>query len=279
MVLTPKAKAFTFAASLLLVSTVMVGTSIASTGSALRPFAAGEGYADERSLTRGHHVALGIVVREIIAGESNPVAGATVVVGKPGNQDPIASKQTDAEGVAIFELRPGAYEVNVTHGEKSATEKVPLRQSQRVAIVFDESGEAHWDAKDHKSMERRGETAPLTVRVMQNTSEGPVPVEGAILKIYSVKEDGSRELVDEGETSRRGYLNFQLHHGKYVLHFTAGDVSAEKEAVLSGPTAIGILIDGDDVQWRVGKMQEDRGEPGKGPPSGRPSPSRPPHGG
>lgn len=276
MVLTPKAKAFTFAASLLLVSTVMVGTSIASTGSALRPFAAGEGYADERSLTRGHHLALGIVVREIIGGESTPVAGATVVVSKPGNQEPIASKQTDAEGVAIFELRPGAYEVNVTHGAKNATEKVPLGHSQRVAIVFDESGEAHWDAKDHKSMERRGETAPLTVRIMENTSDGPVPVEGAIIKIYSVKDDGSRELVEEGETGRRGYLNFQLHHGKYVLNVTAGSVSAEKEGMLSGPTAIGVLIDGDDVEWRVGKMHEERGEPKKGPQNGRPSSSRPP---
>src|SRR5688572_31507526 len=69
MVMTPKAKAFTFAAALLLVSSIMVGTSIATTGSALRPFAAGEGYAEERSLTRGHHFALGIVVQEIVAGE------------------------------------------------------------------------------------------------------------------------------------------------------------------------------------------------------------------
>ena len=278
MVLTPKAKAFTFAASLLLVSTVMVGTSIATTGSVLRPFAAGEGYADERSLTRGHHLALGIVVREIAAGQLQPVVGATVVVGKPGNQDPIASKETDAEGIAIFELRPGAYEINVTHGAKNTTEKVAFGHSQRVTITFDEAGEAEWQEKDHKSMERRGESAPLAVRVMQNTSEGPVPVDGAVLRVYSVKDDGSRELVAEGETGPRGYENFQLHHGDYVLNVTVGNVSAEKQGTLSGPTAVGVLIDGDDVEWRVGKMHEGPGDSKKGQGS-RPTQTRPPRGG
>lgn len=279
MPLTPKAKAFTFAASLVLVSSIMVGTSIATTGSALRPFAAGEGYADERSLTRGHHVALGVVVREIVAGELQPVVGASVVVGKPGHQDPLASKQTDGEGVAIFELRPGAYQVNVTHGTKNTTEKVPLGHSQRVTIVFDEAGAAEWAEKDHKSMERRGESAPLAVRVMENGTEGPVPVDGAVIRVYSIKDDGSRELVADGETSARGYRNVQLHHGTYVLHVAAGNVSAETEVIVSGPTAIGLLIDGEDVDWRVGKMHEGSSDARKGQAGGKPSSSRPPRGG
>jgi hypothetical protein len=277
MALTPKAKAFTFAASLLLVSSIMVGTSIATTGSVLRPFAAGEGYAEERSLTRGHHVALGVVVREIVDGEPQPVAGAAVSVARPG-QDVIANKTTDSEGVAVFELRPGAYDVLVTYGDLNATQKVAVGQSMRVAVVFDGSGESRWAEKDHKQMERRGETAPLAVRVMRNETDGPVPVEGAIVKVYSLGDDGARELVEEATTGARGFVNFELHRGRYVVNITAGDVSAEKETQVRGASAIGMLIDGDEVQWRTGRMPEGQ-DHGKGPPSDRPSPSRPPHGG
>lgn len=281
MALSPKAKAFTFAASLLLVSTVMVGTSIATTGSVLRPFAAGEAYAEERPLTRGHHAAMSVVVSQAVGEQLQPLAGANVTVARPG-QEPVASKQTDAQGTAIFELRPGAYEVLVTSGELNTTRKVVLQHSARVAIVFGEEGSASWTSKDHRSMERRGDSASLAVRVMRNETNRSVPVEGASIKVYALKDDGSRELVQEGATDARGYISFQLHKGAYVLNVTAGSVTAEREGVLRNQAIVGVLIDGDEVQWRGGQMQD--GKPGqdhgpRGPPSSRAPHPRPTPGG
>src|SRR5688572_28473691 len=186
MALTSKTKAFTFAAGLLLVSSIMVGTAIASTGTSLSPFARGADFAKERSLTRGQFVALGVNVGQMVDGELQPLAGATVTLSRPDHNDSIESKQTDAKGVAIFEIKPGAYEINVTSGDLVPSDKGGVGHSMRVGVYFDEDGQAHWKEAAHKELERRGDQSGVMVRISRNESGRPVPVPNATVSIYSV---------------------------------------------------------------------------------------------
>jgi hypothetical protein len=261
MPMSPKAQAFAFAASLVLVSTAMVGTSIATTGSVLKPFADGEDYAEERPLTRGHLVALSVVVREVDDEELEPVEGALVSVVRPGAADhPVATKATGEKGVAVFELKPGAYEIRVQHGEASAVEKVPVKDSMRVAVMFD-GDRAHWTSADHRSMEKRGGTVQLAVKVAANTTEGWQPVEGAVVTVFRLNDEGERELVATGETGPRGAETFQLHRGRYVVNVSTAGYSGELEGVLRESTVVGVLIDGDEATWKAGKVsKESRGK-------------------
>lgn len=269
MASTPKTKALAFAGTLLLISTAMVGTAIATTGTVLSPFARGEDFAHERSMTRGHHAALGLVVVRMVGGELEPVPGALVVVTHPAADAPAVTKTTNERGVAIFDLRPGLYRITVTQGELAATQEFPVRFSVRVGLFFDEDGQPHWRAAPHRDLERRGDTVGLMVRVGENRSGERAPVQGAVLRIYSLDAEGNRELVAEATTGPRGFAAFQLHRGAYVLNVTAGDVSAERSGVLRAPTGVGILIDGDEVHWRVAQYDPHR--------SGSPTPTRSTH--
>src|SRR5687768_12632781 len=113
MVLSPKKKAIAFAATLLLVSTVLVGSAVATTNSALQPFLRGEGFAKERSLTRGETVSLAVMVGSEADGELKPIPGATVSIRRANQTDVVASKQTGDNGVAVFELKRGSYDIQV----------------------------------------------------------------------------------------------------------------------------------------------------------------------
>ena len=273
MALTPTSKAFAFAGGLLLVSTIMLGTSIASTGTALRPFMNGESYGHERGMARGHFHGLGLHVGQMVDGELKPLPGATVVVARMnapnGAAEPVATKETNDRGVAVFQLRPGAYKLAVTKDSLSATYDLRLRDSAQLMLVFDSDGTPHWHQARHRDVERRGDMAGLLVRVGENQSGERVPVEGAKVEVHKINDDGTTTLVAENTTGPRGFAAFHLAKGPYLVKVSTEDVSGEHRLRLFEDAAVGVLIDGDEMHWRVGKSDAHRY-------TASPSPSRRP---
>lgn len=253
----PKQKAIAFAASLLLVSTIFLGGAAATTGSSLRPFLTGQEYGEERSMTRGHHVALGLRVGQLVGDEVEPLAGAQVTIARPGTDEglerTVMTKATNDRGAVVFELRPGAYKIAVTHGTLVATNDLRLRESARLSLVFDEEGNPHWMRGDHHDMERRGDYAGLLVRVAANESGRGVPVPNATVEIFRMN-DGEEVLVDSKLTGPRGFAEFHLHKGRYLVRVSVDDVQGEHGLPLDGPKGMAALIDGDEIRWRVGDM-------------------------
>ncbi|MBI2076890.1 MAG: hypothetical protein HYT80_00765 [Euryarchaeota archaeon] len=262
MALTPKTKAFAFAGGLLLLSTIMLGTSLASTGTALAPFMRGDAYGHERGMARGHFHGLGLKVGQMVDGELKPLEGATVVVARMGvdraASNPVATKETDGRGVAIFQLKPGAYKIAVTKDRLTATYDLRLQTSVHLMLAFDSDGTPHWRQENHRQLERRGDMAGLLVRVGENQSGERVPVEGAKVQVYRINDDNTTTLVSENTTGPRGFVAFQLHKGPYLVKVSTDDVSGEHRLRLFGDTAAGVLIDGDEMHWRVGKSDAHR---------------------
>lgn len=269
---TPKTQAFAFAATLLIASTALVGTSIATTGSVLRPFALGEDYAQERPMTRGQHAALGLRVGQQVGDEIRPIAGATVVVARLGAPEAtdsiVATKETNDRGRVIFDLRPGAYQIGVTHGSLMAEHRIRLGQSLRLDLVFDAEGTPHWREAPHREMERRGELVDLLVRVFQNESGSPAPVANATVQVYRYQDRNTTVYVGEMKTGPRGAALFHLHRGAYLIKVIVGDVTGEKSLRIQEDVVAHALLDGDTVHWRAGHPQ---GSPSRSPsPTSRP---------
>lgn len=258
MAWSPRKKAFAFAGTLLLVSLVLVGTSVASTGSALRPLLTGQQYGHERGLARGHHVALAVRVGQVVDGEVQPVEGATVAILRMSADraptEPVATKSTGPRGAAVFDLKPGAYQILVTKGTLTSEHTVRLRHSLLASVVFDENGTPHWTEKRHGDLERRGESTSLLVRVFKNDSGNRVPVQGAEIKVYRITDKGN-EFVANMTTGPRGAAAFQLHKGPYHVEAQVGDVSGEYNLRLQGPKVLGVMVDGDDMHFRLGDQQ------------------------
>lgn len=258
MAWSPRKKALAFAGALLLISVVLVGTSVATTGSALRPLLGQEQYGQERGLARGHHSALAVRVAQIVDGEPVPVDGATVAVARMGADrsalQPVATKTTGARGAAVFELKPGAYQIVVTKGALTSQHAVRLNEGLLVSVVFDEDGNAHWSQRGHREMERRGESAGLVVRVFKNDSGRIVPVQGARVEVHRIR-DNATEFVANMTTGPRGAAAFQLIKGPYLVKVSAGDVDGEHRLRLTSPKVVGAMVHGDEMRFREGDQQ------------------------
>lgn len=278
MTWTPRQKAFTFAAVLLLVSSAFVVTAAATTEGALRPFLRGDDYGKERSMSRDHHVALGVRVGQLVDGELQPLVGATVAVAKIGLARPAPSmppqatdvpgevgktldaRATDDKGIVVFELRRGAYQVIVTSGTFAATAKFPVPFSTRVGVIFDEEGNAHWERHPHKAMERRGDMAGLVVRAGEGAEDRPQPIAGAKVQVY---KDGS--LVQEKATNERGFAPFHITEGTYVVRVTAGGVTGETTITLEKPLSLGALLKDGRFEFKALQAPPHRGDAGDRP--------------
>jgi hypothetical protein len=266
--MSPKNKAFVFAGALLLVSTVLVGTAVASTNSALQPFIRGEAFAGERSLTRGHHAALAVRVGQEKDGELKAVPNALVRLSSASSDS--VEKRTDARGAAVFELKPGSYVVEVSIGAANASHEFVLAKSMLLGVAFDAEGVAHWRSVDHGQVERRGEISKLLVRVGEVRGGRPAPIANATVQVYRVaKDNATTTLVAEGKTGPRGFADFALPRGGYMIKIQANGVSGDHRLWLKGDQAVGALVTGDHIEWRVG------GHDGKdvrgGPWSGKPN--------
>lgn len=261
-------KAFAFAGTLLLISVVLVGTSVATTGSALRPLLGDQQYGRERPLAPGHHSALAVRVQQVVDGKNVPIEGATVAVlrkaADPSAAEPVATKTTGPRGAAVFDLKPGAYQIVVTKGALTSQYAVRLKDSVLASVVFDEDGNAHWSTRSHRDMEKRGESTSLLVRVFKNDSGRRVPVQGANVEIYKIKGNET-EFVTNMTTGPRGAAAFQLIKGPYMIKVTAGDVVGEHKTRLTSPRVVGAMVDGDEMRFR---------EADQPPPSSSPSRTR-----
>lgn len=250
--MSPKKKALVFAASLVLVSTLLVGSAVATTNSALQPFLRGEGFAKERSLTRGEFVSLALQVGQEQDGNVTGIPDALVQVFGPNATEVLAEKRTGPEGGVVFELKRGSYDLLINSSAGETTKHVGLGHSLRMAVVFDAEGNAHWESVEHKQLERRGEHKHLLVRVGEvRDGERPAPVEGATIKVYRLEGAQKGDLVDQGTTGPRGFAAFNLPRGGYLIQLESENASSEHRIRLQGNLAVGAVIDGEDVEWRV----------------------------
>lgn len=289
MAWSPKRKALTFSFALLLVSTAFVVSAAASTSGVLAPFHQGSDYPKERGLSRGHTVALGVVVSAIRGDDPVRVAGATVTVirmaaeagGLPdqaGRGEAVAQQTTDDKGRAIFELKPGRYVVNVAWNTYQGSQPVPVPRDMRLGVIFDEEGQAHWNAAPHRDLERRGDLASLFVRTGDNASGHPQPIGGVTVNVYALDENRQvGELVASKTTNERGVAVFPLHKGGYRVVAQRGDSSGSIDVPLRQDVHLGFLFEPDGTVT-VHKFDpphkardqppRDRSRPGHLPPEG-----------
>jgi hypothetical protein len=277
LVVSPKKKAILFATSLLLVSTILVGSAVATTNSALQPFLRGEGFAKERSLTRGDYVSLAVMVGTEQDGQLQPIQGATVGLTRANETASIASKQTDERGVAVFELKRGSYDIHVESTKGNATQHVGLGRSMRMGVAFDAEGTPHWQTVDHRELERRGDHKHLMVRVGEaQDGARPQPIEGATVKIYKIEADNSTTFLEEKKTGPRGFVDFNLPRGGYLVKVETLNATGEQRVRLQGDLVVGAIVDGDHIEWRVQRpdSHDFQRPPPRAPPRG-PGPGGP----
>ena len=120
------------AAKIVAISIVLLG-AIALASGAVAAGRQGRDGADRRA---GHGLGLGIRVTDA---NGNPIEGAQVGIVKlnqDGNKTRSAHGTTSSQGVVAFELRPGAYQINVHSAQGDAQQTIRLQQSQRVHIVI-----------------------------------------------------------------------------------------------------------------------------------------------
>lgn len=266
MALTPRRKALAWALGLLTVSTLFLATAVATTDDAIRPLLRGDDYPHERSLTRN---GVALAVRVGAAGDDGedrggPIEGATVKVFRVTREDQrgelVKEDTTNEKGVALFQLRPGAYRVAVVAGDhESSSTAFRLQHDSRVGVAFDGDGNAHWFGPvNHRDLERRGDPATIFVRVAYNESGNRTPAEGATVSIY---HDG--EFVVSNTTGPRGWAVFQVRAGAYDVTATYGDAEGTKTIAVRHQATVAFYFDGDEVVSRAAQ-----GAPG-GSPRGR----------
>lgn len=263
----------------------MSGLALAGADAArdsILPLVHGEDVARERALSRGEaSVALAVHVAAMDDdGNRSWAAGALVTVSRiacegeperdpaspgalPSNCEhhPVAREETVDRGVAVFELRPGAYHVLVEHADDAGSVTLRIHRDTRVGAFFDEDGNAHFLVNSRAHLRDHGERSPLLVRVMRETPRGIEPVEGAHAVVYEPARDregnASADALQRKATNERGAAIFGLAPGSYGVGFTWEGHAARTHVTLEAGAAVGFLIDRDgDVHVRTADRDE-----------------------
>lgn len=254
MVLSARKKAFAFSALLILISSGLVVSAAATTESVLRPFQAGKEFGQERSLSR-HAVALAVIVGDVGEEGRERVQGAFVTV-LDADGATAATATTDEKGRAIFHLRRGVYNVTVEADGNVASKEFRLAHSQRIFVGFDADGQPHWFKTDNHEMERRGDTATLTVLVRDQSNGTDAPASNATVRILHQGKGRDGEVAN-ATTGPRGAAVLHLHKGRYVVEVTYQGQNATTGVALAKDHKLAVIFDGDGARVRGGK------EPGR----------------
>lgn len=201
----------------------------------------------ERSLSQ-NTVTLAVHVQAIEeeGADPEPVEGAWVLVGQhPTSREEtrfsFRAQPTDADGRALFELRPDRYLVLVRTAEEvpfeegrhrislmSAIENghaISLNEDTRLGVLIDEEGEVHYNTQSRGEMREHGARHPLFIRVGQlEENRTRSPVESATIIVYTyLGEDERGDAVARNQTDARGGAGFYLHTGRYIVNVETPD--------------------------------------------------------